>query len=76
MSDSSKTKAQGKGKGKQSAAKLQVGRHELPEAAAKVLANKGEPMNCKDMIEAMASKGYWTSPTGKTPAATLYSGIL
>jgi hypothetical protein len=24
----------------------------------------------------MAEKGYWTSPGGKTPAATLYSAIL
>jgi hypothetical protein len=28
------------------------------------------------MIDAMAKKGYWTSPGGKTPAATLYSAIL
>jgi hypothetical protein len=33
-------------------------------------------MTCREMIEAMAAKGYWTSPGGKTPAATLYSGIL
>ena len=33
-------------------------------------------MNCQDMIKAMAEKGYWTSPGGKTPSATLYSGIL
>ena len=33
-------------------------------------------MNTKAMIEAMAKKGYWTSPGGKTPAATLYSAIL
>ena len=24
----------------------------------------------------MAAKGYWSSPGGQTPAATLYSGIL
>jgi hypothetical protein len=24
----------------------------------------------------MAEKGYWTSPAGKTPAATLYAAIL
>jgi hypothetical protein len=36
---------------------------------------KGEPMNCKEMIEAMAAKGYWTTPGGKTPHATLYSSI-
>jgi len=33
-------------------------------------------MNAKQMIEAMAKKGYWTSPGGKTPHATLYSAIL
>ena len=33
-------------------------------------------MNCQEMIKAMAEKGYWTSPAGKTPAATLYSSIL
>lgn len=45
-------------------------------AAAKVLAEEDRPMTCKEMIEAMAAKGYWTSPGGKTPAATLYSAIL
>ena len=33
-------------------------------------------MSCKEMIEAMAVKGYWTSPGGKTPDATLYAAIL
>ncbi len=33
-------------------------------------------MTCQEMIDAMAAKGYWTSPGGKTPAATLYSAIL
>jgi hypothetical protein len=46
------------------------------DAAANVLASAGKPMNTKDMIEAMAAKGLWTSPAGKTPAATLYSAIL
>jgi hypothetical protein len=27
------------------------------------------------MINAMAAKGYWTSPAGKAPAATLYSAM-
>ena len=44
-------------------------------AAAKVLAETGQPMSCKELIEAMAQKGYWSSPGGKTPASTLYSGI-
>ena len=46
------------------------------DAAAKVLAESKEPLNAKGMIEAMAAKGYWTSPGGKTPHATLYSAIL
>src|SRR5215218_6321937 len=46
------------------------------DAAAKVLGEAGEPMNAKGMIEAMSTKGYWTSPGGKTPWATLYSAIL
>ena len=46
------------------------------DAAAKVLAEAGTPMNAKEMIEAMATKGYWTSPGGKTPHATLYSALL
>ena len=45
-------------------------------AALKVLAESSEPLNTKEMIEAMESKGYWTSPGGKTPHATLYSAIL
>jgi hypothetical protein len=46
------------------------------DAAAKVLAEEGRPMTCKEMIGAMAAKGYWTSPGGQTPDATLYSAIL
>ena len=46
------------------------------DAAAKVLADSKEPMNAKEMIEAMSAKGLWTSPGGKTPHATLYSAIL
>jgi hypothetical protein len=46
------------------------------DAAARVLGEADQPMNCQDMIKAMAEKGYWTSPGGKTPAATLYSAIL
>jgi hypothetical protein len=46
------------------------------DAAAQVLAASKEPMTTKQMIEAMASRGLWTSPGGKTPHATLYSAIL
>jgi HB1/ASXL restriction endonuclease-like protein with HTH domain len=46
------------------------------DAAAKALAEAGKPMGCQELIGAMAAKGYWTSPGGKTPAATLYSSFL
>jgi vancomycin resistance protein YoaR len=46
------------------------------DAAAKVLAESGESMTTKQMVEAMATKGYWTSPAGATPHATLYSALL
>jgi hypothetical protein len=46
------------------------------DAAAQVLAKAAEPLNTKQMIEQMASKGLWTSPGGATPHATLYSAIL
>jgi hypothetical protein len=45
------------------------------DAAARVLAEEDREMTCREMIEAMAAKGYWTSPSGRTPQATLYSAI-
>ena len=45
------------------------------DAAAAVLKAKGEPMNCKDMVAAMAEQGLWKSDA-PTPAATLSSAIL
>jgi hypothetical protein len=46
------------------------------DAAAKILQEAGTAMNCQELIQAMAAKGYWTSPAGKTPQATLYSALL
>lgn len=46
------------------------------DAAAKVLGETGGAMSAKELIETMAAKGYWSSPNGKTPAATLYAAIL
>ena len=46
------------------------------DAAAKVLGESGQEMNCQEMIKAMSEKGYWKSPGGLTPHATLYSAIL
>ena len=46
------------------------------DAAAQILASSKEPLTAKEMIEAMAAKGLWTSPGGKTPWATLYSALI
>jgi hypothetical protein len=45
-------------------------------AAAQVLGESDEPLSVKQMVEQMSEKGYWSSPGGKTPHATLYSAIL
>jgi hypothetical protein len=45
-------------------------------AAVKVLGETNQPMTSGEMIEAMAAKGYWSSPKGRTPASTLYAAIL
>ena len=44
-------------------------------AAAKVLKDAGEPLNCKTIVERAIAKGYWTT-NGKTPAATVYAAII
>ena len=44
-------------------------------AAARILAETKKPMSCPELIAAMADHGYWTSPTGKTPAATLSAAL-
>ncbi len=65
------------GKTKKAAAPRKTdGKLSALDAAAKVLAESKEPMTSKEMIDAMAAKGYWTSPDGKTPQATLYAAIL
>ena len=46
------------------------------DAAARVLVESGTAMTCKEMIGVMAAKGYWSSPGGQTPDATLCSAIL
>ncbi len=69
----SKTKKTAKPKAEAPATPKKLG---CLDAAAKVLGENGQAMNCKEMIDAMAAKGYWTSPGGKTPHATLYAAIL
>ena len=41
------------------------------DAAALVLRESGQPMSCPELIQQMAAQGYWSSPKGKTPSATL-----
>jgi hypothetical protein len=71
------TQPAAKKRGRAPKAKAETGPKKLSaiDAAAKVLAEAGEPMDCQTMIKTMAEKGYWTSPGGKTPAATLYTAV-
>ena len=45
------------------------------DAAARVLAQTGQAMTCPELIAVMAKKGYWTSPAGRTPEATLSAAM-
>ena len=46
------------------------------DAAAQVLEAKGDSMTAPELIAAMAEQKLWSSPNGKTPAATLYAAML
>jgi len=46
------------------------------DAAAVVLGESDRAMNCQELIAAMAARGYWQSPKGRTPAGTLYAALL
>ena len=46
----------------------------LLDLAAKILADTGEALNCKELVSKAKETG-WVS-TGKTPEQTLYSGIF
>ena len=59
------------GKGKTPKAKAQMSGL---DAAAKVLAEEGKPLDTKTIVERAIAKGYWTTG-GKTPAATIYAAI-
>src|SRR5262245_54550800 len=45
------------------------------DAAALVPAGVPEPMSAPELIQAMADRKLWSSPKGKTPAATLSAAI-
>jgi len=65
-----------KTRAKKAAAEPKPKRVSAIDAAAQVLAETGKPMRAKELIEAMAARGLWTSPNGKTPEATLYAAML
>jgi hypothetical protein len=44
------------------------------DAAAKVLAEAGQPLNCKALVERMLTAGLWRT-SGKTPQATIYAAM-
>ena len=46
------------------------------DAAARVLEETGQPMTAKEIVAQAEAKGYWKSPGGKTPHATVYSAII
>jgi hypothetical protein len=35
----------------------------------------GGYQSCPELIAQMAAQGYWSSPQGKTPSATLYAAL-
>jgi hypothetical protein len=61
--------------GHRPAAKKEVKKLSALEAAARVLEETKQARSCSELIAAMATEGYWTSPGGKTPQATLSSAI-
>jgi len=66
----------GKGKAKRAKGEKKPKRMSGLDAAAKVLQESDEAMGVKEIVETAAAKGYWKSPGGKTPHATLYSAII
>ena len=65
-----------KAKPKKSAGARKPKRVSALDAAAQVLAGADKPMQAQELIAAMAERGLWSSPAGKTPHATLYAAML
>ena len=63
------------GAAKKKRAKKEGGKMSGLDAAAKVLAEAGKPMNCKEMVEATLAKGLWTTK-GATPSSTAYAAVI
>ncbi len=69
------TKAEAVSDAMQAVVKDKKERHSLLNLAAKVLAEAGQPMTCKEMVDKVLATGLWQTK-GRTPAATLYSAVL
>jgi len=69
------TNESGRNTGEPDATGAKQERNSLLNLAAKVLAEAGQPLNCKEMVDRVLATGLWKSE-GKTPAATLSSAIL
>jgi len=45
------------------------------DAAAKILADVGQPMRARELVNTMIERGLWKSG-GKTPWATIYAAVI
>ncbi|MFT3883604.1 MAG: winged helix-turn-helix domain-containing protein [Gemmatales bacterium] len=54
---------------------LQPKKLSMIKAALQVQQERKVAMTCPELIDVMATEGLWSSPGGKTPAATLYAAI-
>ena len=70
-----KAAVKAKGGDRGARAKKTNGKLSALDAAAKVLGETKRPMTSKQLVEAMAKKGYWKSPGGRTPHATIYAAM-
>jgi len=68
-------KSNSKAGAKSAASKPKVKKTSALDAAATLLKTAKEAMTTRELIEAMAAKGLWKSPGGKTPDRTLYSAL-
>ena len=62
-------------RGKPAPAEASAKQFSALDAAARVLGETKQALSCPELIATMAAQGYWTSPAGKTPSATLASAI-
>lgn len=68
-------KTETKTEAKTSAPEAPAKKLSLLSAAAQVLKESDEPLNCKRMIALAKEKSLWSPGSGKTPEQTLYSAI-